>query len=179
MTSRVEAADTRRGTSVVSAEWSALYAEHAPGLSAFLTKLTGDREVAAELMQETFVRAIRARSEGTAVRSSRAWLYRIAANLGLDHLRRRALLRFVPFSRSEAGPAGMPDPDTDLVHHALRAIPAEQATTLLLHYDAGFSRAEIARMEGISEEGVKSRLARGREQFIREFERLGGERHAR
>src|SRR5206468_1330440 len=74
MTSRVEAADARRGMSVVSAEWSALYAEHAPGLSAFLTKLTGDREVAAELMQETFVRAMRAHSVGTAVRSSRAWL---------------------------------------------------------------------------------------------------------
>jgi RNA polymerase sigma-70 factor (ECF subfamily) len=179
MTTRVEAADAREGTSVVSAEWSALYAEHAPALSAFLTKLTGDREVAAELMQETFVRAIRARSEGTALRSSRAWLYRIAANLGRDHLRRRALFRFVPFSGSERGPAGMPDLDTELVHRALRAIPAEQATALLLHYDAGFSRAEIARMEGIGEEAVKSRLARGRERFIREFERLGGERHAR
>lgn len=156
-----------------------LYAEHAPSLVAFLTKLTGDREVAAELMQETFVRAIRARSDTTALRSSRAWLYRVAANLARDHLRRRALLRFMPFSRSEPGPTGIPDPDTELVHRALRAIPAEQATTLLLHYDAGFSRVEIATMEGISEEGVKSRLARGRERFIREFERLGGEKDAR
>ena len=179
MTTRVEAADARARASAVSAEWSALYAEHAPALSAFLAKLTGDREVAAELMQETFVRAIRARSEGTEIRSSRAWLYRIAANLGRDHLRRRALLRFIPFSRTEPGAEGMPDPDTELVHRALRAIPAEQATTLLLHYDAGFSRAEIAMMAGIGEEAVKSRLARGRERFIREFERLGGERRAR
>lgn len=163
----------------MSTDWSALYTEHAPALSAFLTKLTGDREVAAELMQETFVRAIRARSQGTAVRSSRAWLYRIAANAGRDHLRRRMLFRVVPFTRLVPGSAGIPDPDTELVHRALRAIPVEQAVTLLLHYDAGFSRAEIATMEGIGEEAVKSRLARGRERFIREFERLGGERRAR
>lgn len=83
-------------------------------------------------------------------------------------------MRFIPFSGREHGPSGLPDPDTDLIRRALRRLPVEQAATLLLHYDAGFTRVEIAEMDGISEEGVKSRISRGRERFMREFERLGG-----
>ncbi|MGH2449780.1 MAG: RNA polymerase sigma factor [Candidatus Limnocylindria bacterium] len=159
---------------LLSADWAALYAEHAAPLVGFLSKLTGDREVASELMQETFVRAIRG-GERTDIRSARAWLFRIAANLARDHHRRRRLLRFVPFSGREPDPSSLHDPDAELVHRALRALPAAQSTTLLLHYDSGFSRREIAQMEGISEEAVKSRLARGRESFVRAFERIGGD----
>ena len=55
---------------------------------------------------------------------------------------------------------------------ALDAIPFDQATTLLLHYHAGFRRGEIARMHGVSEETVKSRLARGRRNFMAAYRRL-------
>jgi RNA polymerase sigma-70 factor (ECF subfamily) len=167
----VEAVEVNERAAAVSSYWAALYGEYAAGLAGFLTKVVGDREVAAELVQETFVRAIRA--EPVDQRFVRRWLYRIASNLARDHHRHRRLLRFVPFSGIERGPSGIPDPEIDLIHRALQAIPGTQATTLLLHYDAGFSRSEIAAMEGITEEAVKSRLARGRERFIREFERLG------
>jgi DNA-directed RNA polymerase specialized sigma24 family protein len=60
------------------------------------------------------------------------------------------------------------------LHGALRALSGKLATTLLLHYESAFSRQEIAAMDGISEEAVKSRLARGRVAFAREFTRLGG-----
>jgi len=158
----------------VSTEWSALYTEHAPDIASYLVKMTGDREVASDLMQETFVRAIRSHVDTRDLRSARAWLFRIAANLARDHRRRRALLRFVPFSGREPGTAGARDGERDLIERALRALPHAQATTLLLHYDAGFSRKEIAEMEGITEEAVKSRLARGREAFAERFERMGG-----
>lgn len=170
----VEGVAVGPGVADTSAAWATAYEQHAPALARLLTKLVGDREVAIDLMQEAFTRAVRARHDPRDLRSSRAWLFRVAANLGRDHRRRRALLRFVPFSGREVDPAAMPDPDTALVHYALRALPVAQATTLLLHYDAGFTRKEIAEMDGISEEAVKSRLARGRDAFIREFKRLGG-----
>jgi DNA-directed RNA polymerase specialized sigma24 family protein len=84
------------------------------------------------------------------------------------------LLRFVPFTGREPHPGIIGDHDAELVHLALRQIAATQSTTLLLHYDAGFSRREIAEMQGVTEDAVKSRLARGREAFARAFERVGG-----
>jgi RNA polymerase sigma-70 factor (ECF subfamily) len=158
----------------VSADWSALYSAHAPDIASFLLKLTGDREVASDLMQETFVRAIRSSVDARELQSPRAWLFRIAANLAHDHRRRRALLRFVPFSGQETGATGVGDPEADLVQRALRALPVAQATALLLHYEAGFSRKEIAQLGGVTEEAVKSRLARGRDAFAKAFERMGG-----
>lgn len=157
----------------MSAYWSALYAEHAPALASFLRKLTGDPEVASELVQETFVRGIRSGREAD-LRSARAWLFRIAGNLARDHQRRRRILRFVPFSGRETDPTDI-DPDADLVHRALRRLPRTLSTTLLLHYDAGFSRKEIAAMEGVTEDAVKARLARGRDAFASAFERVGGD----
>lgn len=163
-----------RQSPAVNPDWSALYSEHAAGLVSFLRKLTGDAEVANELMQETFVRAIR-RSGEMELRSGRAWLFRIAANLARDHLRRRQLVRFVPFSGREPDPRRIADPDAGLVHRALRELPETLSVTLLLHYDAGFSRKEIAEMHGVTEEAVKARLARGRDAFARAFMQVGGD----
>lgn len=157
----------------VSAYWSALYTEHAAALASFLRKLTGDPEVASELVQETFVRAIRS-GRDTDLLSGRAWLFRIAGNLARDHHRRRRILRFVSLSGREPDPKDI-DPDADLVHRALMRLPATLSTTLLLHYDAGFSRREIADMGGVTEDAVKARLARGRQAFAKAFEQLGGD----
>ena len=130
--------------SALSDHWSAIYSEHAGGLVSFLRKITGDPLVAEDLVQETFVRAMR-RGAPTEVRSVRAWLFRIAANLANDHHRRQRLVRFVPFSGREIDPANL-DHDADAVHRALRRLPETLSMTLLLHYDAGFSRKEIAEM---------------------------------
>jgi RNA polymerase sigma-70 factor, ECF subfamily len=169
----VDRTDARRW-SAVSDDWSALYSSHARDIASFLLKLTGDREEASDLMQETFVRAMRSNTNAGELHSARAWLYRIAANLAHDHHRRTAVLRFVRFSGREEGASGISDPQVELVRRALRTLPFARATALLLHYDAGFARKEIAELEGISEEAVKSRLARGRDAFARAFERLGG-----
>ncbi len=157
-----------------SGRWSTVYAETAPELAGFLTKIVGDRELAADLLQDTFVRALRAEASPDRLNSPRAWLFRIALNLARDHHRRRRLLQFVPFSGRERDPSELADPDIEVVFRALRALPIAQATALLLHYDAGFSRTEIAAMEGVGEEAIKSRLSRGRERFIRTFQQLGG-----
>lgn len=154
----------------MSADWERLYELHALSLVRYLTKLTGDREAATELMQDTFARGLSAdiRDPGAA----RAWLFATATNLAVSLARRRRLLRFLPFSGGETAPRGGFDHEAHQVRAALRSISAEHAATLLLHYDAGFGRAEIAAMHGVSEETVKSRLARGRKSFIAAYRRL-------
>ena len=156
----------------VDADWRELYEEDATVLLRYLAKLTGDREMASELMQETFVRALRANPGFENPRAAHAWLFRTATNLARNELRRRRLLAFVPFSGVEHAPRSAFDIEGDQVRAALRSLPFDQAATLLLHYHSGFRRNEIAELHGISEETVKSRLARGRKSFIAAYRRL-------
>ncbi len=153
-------------------DWEGLYAEHAAELAGYLAKLVGDREVGSDLMQETFVRGMRA---GDAIRDPsavRAWLFRTGTNLGYSHRRRKALLAFLPFTGREQMPHAAFDIEADQIRSALNSIPAEQSAALLLFYDNGFARAEVATLLGVSEETVKSRLARGRRNFIAAYRRL-------
>jgi RNA polymerase sigma-70 factor (ECF subfamily) len=156
----------------VRCDWRQLYEEDATVLLRYLAKLTGDREMASEVMQETFVRAIRTNPDLESTRSAHAWLFRTATNLARNELRHRRVLAFVPFSGREHAPYAAFDIEADQVRTALQALPFDQAATLLLHYHSGFHRAEIAELQGISEETVKSRLARGRKNFMSAYRRL-------
>jgi RNA polymerase sigma factor (sigma-70 family) len=158
------------GLSAVTVDWERLYVEHAEHLLRYLAKLTGEREAASELMQETFVRGLR--SGAPIAGPERAWLFRVATNLARDRRRRDRLFSFIPFTGQEPARALAFDPVADQVKSALRSIPFDQAATLLLHYQGGFTRAEIAAMHGVSEETVKSRIARGRKAFVASYRRL-------
>lgn len=153
-------------------DWSTEYDEHGPEILAFLCKLTGDRATASDLMQETFIRGMRSEDAIREPKLLRAWLYRTATNLAHNHRRRAAILRFVPFSGDERAPREAFDPERDQVRRALGSIAADTAATLLLFYVHGFSRQEIAQLQGLSDEGVKSRLERGRRDFMASYRRL-------
>jgi RNA polymerase sigma-70 factor (ECF subfamily) len=162
-----------RATWAMSVDWAATYESHAGELTGYLAKLSGDAETASELMQETFIRGLRGGSSIREPAAVRAWLYRTATNLAHNHRRRRALLRFIPFTGAEhASARDSFDPEADQVRRALRSIGTDTAATLLLFYVNGFSRAEIAGMLEVSEETVKSRLARGRRDFMAAYARL-------
>jgi RNA polymerase sigma-70 factor (ECF subfamily) len=128
--------------------------------------------MASELMQDTFVRAMCANPEFTSERAAHVWLFRTATNLARNATRRRRLLAFVPFTGAERSAREVFDVEADLVRKALRSLPFDQASTLLLHYHAGFHRDEIAELQGVSEETVKSRIARGRRNFTATYARL-------
>ena len=153
-------------------DWSREYDEHAREILAYLNKLTGDREVASELMQDTFIRGMRSESSIHDPKVLRAWLYRTATNLAHNHRRRGALVRFLPFSGNERSSREAFDPESDQVRRALDAIGSDNAATLLLFYVHGFTRQEIADMRGVSEEAIKSRLARGRRDFMASYHRM-------
>jgi RNA polymerase sigma-70 factor, ECF subfamily len=153
-------------------DWDALYERHAEELVRFMVKLLGDRERAADLVHDSFMRAMRAQDELRDRGAARAWLYKIAVNLARNELQRRSLISFLPFGGDERGASDAFDAEAAQVHEALRSIPSHQAIALVLHYQSGFSRAEIAALTGVTEEGVKSRLARGRANFIAAYQRL-------
>ena len=155
-------------------DWDALYKAHARAIGRYLMKLVRDDATAADLVQDAFIRAMRAEDQLADRSAVRAWLYRIASNVAIEHLRRRRLLAFLPFLGHEADERDVSDPEIDHVRRALAAISPAQAVTLVLCLQEGFSRRDAANVLGVSEETVKSRIARGRVAFARAYERLGG-----
>jgi RNA polymerase sigma-70 factor (ECF subfamily) len=153
-------------------DWGYAYELYGADLFAFLRRALGDRVEAEDLMQEVFMRAMRARShpEPDALRP---WLFRIASNLAISHHRRRRILTFLSLKSSDAIEERPDDDEGRHVRAALRSIPRDQAVTLTLALHEGFSRREIAQMLGLSEEAVKSRLARGRRNFAVAYRTLG------
>jgi RNA polymerase sigma-70 factor, ECF subfamily len=154
--------------------WRELYEAHAAELVGYLWKLTGDREVATDLMQDTFIAGMRDEAALREPGKVRAWLFRIATRLAIKRLRRARLIAFVPFAGIERASEGLPDVEALAVRAAMRSISPAQAAALVLHYAHGFTRSEIAELVGRSEETVKSRIARGRRAFLAAYERQGG-----
>jgi RNA polymerase sigma-70 factor (ECF subfamily) len=166
---------TRKSRSTIDAyvgaaalPWEALYAAHAGDIARYLRRLVGDVDTAADLTQETFARAMRAGRTPT-IDEMRPWLFRIASNLAMSHLRRPRLSRMFGLKRETTNDSFE---EGEQVRQAMRSIPPDQAATLALAFHEGFSRREIAEMLGVSEETVKSRVARGRLNFVAAYKRL-------
>lgn len=146
----------------------------------YLLRLTGNRETAEDLTQDTFVQAIKSLRQGVdAPTNEAAWLFRIATNRATDLFRRRRLISWLPFLAErhggEAGDAAEQVATQDLVLQALRKLPPETASLLLLKDAEGFTSQEIAAMLGQNYEAVRKRLARARETFRVEYLRLRGD----
>jgi RNA polymerase sigma factor (sigma-70 family) len=155
----------------LTSEWQRAYEVHADDLLHFLLTFVRDRDTALELLHDTFVRAIRNEDSLRDAHARRSWLFSIAANLARDHRRRAMLYRFVPFVDR---PRNQPelDPIVAQVQAALASLSFEQANALTLHYQSGFTCQEIASMSGLSDETVRSRVARGRKNFVAAYRRL-------
>jgi RNA polymerase sigma-70 factor, ECF subfamily len=140
-------------------------------LRRFLYGLVHDHELASDLCQETFLSAYRALPRLTGELDLDAWLYTIALNQARTVLRRRRILRWVPFvSASHERAAPGPDLATrvvvrDELQGILARLPVDQRACLLLHAD-GFRYAEIAQILGCSLPAVKLRIFRGRERCL-------------
>ena len=131
-------------------ELAALAEQYAGMLYRLAYARTGSRADAEDVMQEVFVRLLRARPEFRDEEHAKAWLLRVGARCAADVLR-------APWRRRE-GPLddGLPAPEPVL------ALPAQYRMAVHLYYYEELSVAEIAAVLGKSEGAVKSRLFRAR-----------------
>ena len=146
-----------------------LVRRHRDRLWAVALRTLGDREDAADAVQDALVSAYRSADRFRGESAVTTWLHRIVVNACLDRARRRRARPTVPLPESDGGTlagrgAHSPyDSDTALtVQAALAQIPPEQRVALVLLDMQGYSVAEIATMLGVAEGTVKSRCARGR-----------------
>ena len=131
---------------------------YAPAIYRLAYARTGSRADAEDIMQEVFVRLLRAGPDFADRAHARAWLLRVAANCANDWFR-------APWRRRE-GPLtdSLPAPEHEDggVVEAVLALPAKYRTAVHLYYYEELSVAEIAKITGKSESAVKSRLFRAR-----------------
>jgi RNA polymerase sigma-70 factor (ECF subfamily) len=137
-----------------------------PQLRAFGRSLSGNRDLADDLVQETLMKAWAARARFQAGTNMRAWTFIILRNLFLSQMRRA---RFtgewddLTADRLLAAPAGQ-DRQIELgdVQRALQHLPQAQREALILVGAGGFAYEEAAGICGVAVGTIKSRVARGR-----------------
>jgi RNA polymerase sigma-70 factor, ECF subfamily len=135
----------------------------------FLCRLVGDRTLAEDLAQETFLRAFDRLGGFRFDARFSTWLYRIARNLAVDELRARDRRRTLP---ERLGSADDRTPGAELsteMTAALTSLSPKLRETIVLVEVAGLSCRETATVLGIAEGTVKSRCYHARQQLAAWF----------
>ncbi|MFF5295110.1 RNA polymerase sigma factor SigM [Paractinoplanes globisporus] len=152
--------------------FAVLVRRHRDRLWAVALRTIGDREEAADAVQDALLSAHRNAARFRGDSAVTTWLHRIVVNACLDRIRRRQAHPTVPLpdgnrtdDRPSAPEPAAPAPDHDaalMVRQALAALPAEQRAAIVLVDVQGYPVAEAAEILGVAEGTIKSRCARGR-----------------
>jgi len=151
-----------------SAAFRALYEAHGSSILAYLTRLTGRKEMAEELTQETFITTIRkigffrVGPDG----GLKAWVFRIATNLTIDVLRREMRIELPSEDISDDRPGPQEELErfqfSKAIGVALMELTPTQRMIFLLKEQEGMSLIEISRVCGCNENAIKQSLFRAR-----------------
>lgn len=131
-------------------------------------RMTGDRDEAADLAQETFVRAYRKLGIYNAEYAFGSWLLTICANLGKNRLRAEARRRKAQGTHVELFPRGPEprDPQQAALEATLPRIHETLRIPLVLKHVEGLSYEEIAEILKIGLSAAKMRVKRGRDELV-------------
>ncbi|GAA0938353.1 SigE family RNA polymerase sigma factor [Virgisporangium ochraceum] len=145
----------------VDAAFAEFYAASFQNVTTQLYAYTGDLDLAHDLAQEAFCRALARWSRVSGYNDPAAWVRRVAFNLANSRWRRlktgAAYLR-----RQRVEHVGGPSPDRVTAVAAIALLPETQRRAVVLHYLGDLSIADIAAQEGVAVGTVKSWLRRGR-----------------
>lgn len=151
-----------------------LYRRHKAGLFRYLLRLCKQQGVAEELFQDVWSNLVRSRERYQPSAKFTTFLYRIAHNRVIDHVRQHPGITLSldvededcdsPVQQLAADPDGQPEVMVErkrLVENLVEkiaALPAVQREAFLLREEAGLSLEEIAQATGVTAETAKSRL---------------------
>jgi RNA polymerase sigma-70 factor (ECF subfamily) len=131
-----------------------------------LAGIVGSHDVAREVVQEAFARALRElrgfRGEG----SLEAWVWKIAVNVALKERRRR-----LPEQELATEPVAAASHSDPVVRDAVLALPPRRRLVIFLRYFADLSYREIAEIVGVSEGTVAATLSQAHQELAMRLER--------
>jgi RNA polymerase sigma-70 factor (ECF subfamily) len=143
-----------------------IFRRHRDRLWAVALRTLGDREDAADAVQDAFVSAYRNAASFRGESQVTTWLHRIVVNACIDVVRRRQARPTVPLPADENVQAAGDDisarEQAADVATALASLPVEQAAAIVLVDALGYPVEEAARILAAPTGTVKSRCARGR-----------------
>jgi RNA polymerase sigma factor (sigma-70 family) len=159
--------------------FAALYERHFQGLYDFALRIVRDADLAADIVQSTFVKAWDAARKQKGVENVKAWLYTITHNLAIDELRlRKRLAEPSPDGTEETGfpfaladPSKFSDPEAvvqdrelvELVWEAAAGLNPQEYALLDLHLRRGLDADELSRHLSLAKSAVYTRLSRLRD----------------
>src|ERR1700722_15713207 len=160
-------ADASAGFVMDEETFRAFYDRTARGVWVYLSRVTGDRQMADDLLQETFYRFLRAAATHDSEAHRRNSLYRIATNLARDARRRNIFRPFTSvegadIERVAAGDQGGAAERATDVTLAMRQLKPRERAMLWLAYAEGASHREIADTLGLRPASLKPLLFRAR-----------------
>lgn len=166
---RLDVSMSATGNTPARAFVEELFGRHHNEIYAYLTRMLRDPELAADLTQDAFVKAYRAYESLEDPAHARAWLYQIAHRVALDEIRRRKIVRFLPWTGESRGSSPSAEHlamETRLsgdLQRALARIPERQRAALLLAEVHDLTGLELAAALGVSHVAARALLTRARE----------------
>lgn len=155
---------------------------------AVLSRMVADPTLAEDLAQEAFVKAFRSLESYDPTRRFSSWLFKIAHNTAIDHLRRSSLDTVALEVDDPEAPSLMrvlaaddPGPDDVTIQRdrlrrlerALATLAFDQREAILLRFGQGLAYHEIAEITGWPMGTVKTRLHRARKALVEAVEGQG------
>jgi len=171
------------------AAFAAIYDRYQKPIYSLVYRLMGNPDDAFDITQDVFVKAYKGLSKTSDDLNISAWLHRIAHNACMDVLRRRKIVRWLPWDPAEhvnitpASPSDEPEhslvgkEQSEQVQAVLNQMSEKYRSCLVLREYQEMSCEEIGVVMKLSRAAVKSLLFRAREQFreiYNEMERNGG-----
>lgn len=171
-------------------DFQTIYTTYYPKIARYLRRLVGDGD-AEDVAQEVFVKVSRSLDNFRGEARLSTWIYRIATNTAMDHLRKPTAQQV---KRQASGPTAddnSPDNDSvapidndplldtllirkdmnECIRGLVNDLPENYRTVLVLGDLEGFTNAEISDVLGLSLDTVKIRLHRGRQRLKKAMDR--------
>jgi RNA polymerase sigma-70 factor (ECF subfamily) len=154
------------------AAFDAVYDELNGRLFTFLLRLSRRRDVAEDLLDETWLRVVRHAGRLRSDTRLVPWIFTVARNLHVSYVRSRmledsatsSLMALWPFPGSASSPfeSAAASELERRIEHALASMPASSREVLLLVAVGGLDHADAANVLGVSSEALRQRLSRAR-----------------
>jgi RNA polymerase sigma factor (sigma-70 family) len=170
--------------------YAALVDKHKSAIFHIINRIVRNDEVARDLVQETFMKAFASLASYRSEYRFSTWLYKIAANSSIDHLRKKRIqaLSLDRPMETEDGSVGMDipdysyDPERELVkkqqrfsiEEAIESLPDKYREVIIYRHKDDKSYDEIADLLGIPVGTVKARIFRARELLKKKLKNIRG-----